>query len=479
MKNVKRIILVLMMFAILLIPSVVFAEKRNVENMSQNTIDTPLEISLDDEETVIKYSEKFKFPFYFKIVGSSSDFVKFKISVDEEKKTITFDRKATSTGLQQFKVSPHKKEEGFNYAQPGAIFNDLYNKLFFKQPLYKIESIMTLSNGKVIKTVLGNSTGFQSDDNLTGNTISNERIYVFAKSGLAENHTMMFSSDQIENASYITVEEEGRFGRESVKKYLIKSASSIQDVTSVSKETYEFSGASADVVYAFWGLTSEILNDNETNTIEEILTKILLSVGSVFRGVITAVGGENLTIDSLIFNQYENTKIGFWDGGGTYVDVFTSVINGWHNAFTKWTAYILVIILVAVGIRAILLAGTPNQKKIQGMVVGWIIAAALLYIGPMFLKYAVMINDAFVATLRDQSQYSIYSVYNTDFLEKYKINFDMQLGEDSETVKLEDQLMGLYGVIEEDLEKNETKKKELEAKLNDYDSSAFWSFFWR
>lgn len=476
MKNKKIINLMLMIFMILLVPSATFAARTKVITASgKYTEENPLELSFADEKIEIEFGEKFEFPFYFKFTGGN--YGKYTISVDEEEKVVTFKRIATSSSLDTFKVTPHKKEEGYNYVQPGATYNDAFNKLVFKTPLYKIESIFTFQNGsekpKRIETVLGNSTLRKVDNN--PDVQSDSRVYVFAASGLPESSTIKFSQGQVSNkASVVVTEDFGRFGfSDTAKKYLVTGAGSIQDITSASKETYNFSGSSADLVYAFWGVTSEILNDNETNTIEEILTKILLSVGGVFRGVVTAVGGQNLTIDSLIFNQYEDTKIGFWDGGGTYVDVFTSVINGWHNAFTKWTAYILVIVLVAVGIRAILLAGTPNQKKIQGMVVGWIIAAGLLYIGPMFLKYAVSINDAFVAALRDQSKYSIYSVYNTDFLEKYGITYDMQLGEDSETVKLEDQLMGLYGKIEEDLEENEKALKELNSKLASYQNGIF------
>lgn len=474
MKNKKRIILILLMCIFILLPSTILAaDTKVIVVTSQYTEENPLELSMSDEKIEIQYGEKFQFPFYFKFTGSGYNYGKYDISVNEEEKIITFDRIKVSSDIENFKVTPHKKEEGYNYVQPGAIFNDSFNKLSFKAPLYKIEAIFTFSDDQKIETVLGNSTS-KKNDSVGFNVASNERVYVFAASGLPESSVIKFSSTQIGKAAVVVKKEFGRFIRnENVKKYLVTGANSIQDITSASKETYTFSGSSSDVVYAFWGLTSEILNDNETNSIEEILTKILISVGDIFRNVVTAVGGQNLTIDSLVFNQYEDTKIDFWGGGGTYVDIFTSVINGWHNAFTKWTAYVLVIILVAVGIRVILFVGTPNQKKIQGMVVGWILAAALLYIGPMFLKYAVSVNDAFVAALRDQSQYSIYSVYNTDFFEKYGISGDAQQGEDSATVSLEDQLMGLYGKIEEDLQSSEDELENLNNKISDYQNGLF------
>lgn len=470
----KRIILTLLMCMFILLPSTALAANaRVIVVTSQYTEENPLELSMSDEKIEIQYNEKFVFPFYFKFTNSGQKYGKYNISVDEEEKIITFNRIATSSSIDTFKVTPHKKEEGYNYVQPGAIYNDSFNKLSFKAPLYKIEAIFKFSNDQKIETVLGNSTT-KKNDGSGFNVASNERVYVFAASGLAENETIKFTGGQENRAAVVVSKEFGRFIRnENVKKYLVKSSNSIQDITSAAKETYTFSGSSAEVVYAFWGLTSEILNDNETNSIEEILTKILISVGDIFRNVVTAVGGQNLTIDSLVFNQYEDTKIDFWGGGGTYVDIFTSVINGWHNAFTKWTAYILVIILIVVGIRAILFVGTPNQKKIQGMIVGWILAAALLYIGPMFLKYAVSINDAFVAALRDQSQYSIYSVYNTDFFEKYGISGDIQQGEDSATVSLEDQLMGLYGKIEEDLDATQEELDDLKDELGRYDNTIF------
>ena len=475
MKSKKIICIAMIMIVLLLVPSTAFAGIDTVINYGAGsyTEENPLIINMSKEKVIIDFGNKFDFPFYFKVTGGK--YGKYLISVDEVQKLVTFKRIGTTSTMGKYLVTPHKKEEGFNYVQPGALYNDSFNELEFKTPLYKIEANFIFNGNHRIETVLGNST-LKKDDRDNTNEYSNERVYVFCASGLSESETIQFSSNQTGKAAVVVKETFGRFVKnDKIKKYLVTGTNTIKDITSSedSSSTYTFGGNSAQVVYEFWGVTSEILNDNETSSIEEVLTKILLSVGSIFRGVVSAVGGQDLTIDSLIFNQYEDTMIDFWGGGGTYVDLFTSIINGWHNAFTKWTAYILVIILVAVGIRAILLAGTPNQKKIQGMVVGWIVAAALLYIGPMFLKYAVSINDAFVETLRDQSKYSIYSVYNTDFLDRYDIDYDMQHGEDSETVKLEDVLMGLYGQIESDLQANEDELKNLDNKIAGYENGVF------
>ena len=47
------------------------------------------------------------------------------------------------------------------------------------------------------------------------------------------------------------------------------------------------------------------------------------------------------------------------------------------------------------------------------------------------MKYTIQINDALVSAIRKQSKYSMASVYNLDFLDKY------QEGEDSETSMLD------------------------------------------
>lgn len=506
MKAGERIILyqkvlLVVLLVLLLIPTTSYAaSNKNVCNIvySNGTYyggggsgvtgkeDDPVELSLNYDEIVVAFgsnaaSSKFELPFCFKVVsgGSGMKYAKYQITVLDVEKKVIFKRLAASNNLEDFKVTPNKKVEGYNYVQPGAIYNDNFTNMGFRAPFYKIEATIKFNGNKKIEGVLGNST-LNTNNSIEANKASNPQVYVLCVDGLSESETIKFSSGQVSNKATVVVKEEDPgviFSDDNVKKYLVQSSNSIKDMT-MGGSTYSFSGGTTEVIYNFWGVTSEILNDNETNAIEGIIAKVLISIGSVFRAIVTAVGGPDLTIDALIFNQYENTILDFWGGNGTYVDLFTAIINGWFGAFRSITAFVLVIVLVAMGVRAILLSGTPNQKKISDMFVGWIIAVALLYFGPYFLKYAVTMNDTFVDALRSSSKYSIYSVYNTDFLNKYDLENNMQLAEDSEIVKVEDMLMKLYSKIEEELENNTEELEEAERKIERFNNSFIMSTFY-
>ena len=506
MKTEKRKIfynkvLLFVLLVLLLVPSISYAaSNKNVCNIvyangtyygggssATGEEDNPVSFSLNYDEIVVSFgsnaaSTKFELPFCFKIVdgGSGMKYGKYQVTVLDEEKKVIFKRLAASNSLDNFLVTPNKKVEGYNYAQPGGVYNDNFTNMGFRAPFYKIEATIKFGGNKRIESVLGNST-LNQNNSAAANMASNPQVYVFCVSGLSESETIKFSSGQVSNKATVVVKEETSgviISNDNVKKYLVQSSNSIKDMT-MGGATYSFSGGKAEVIYNFWGVTSEILNDNETNSMEEIIAKVLISIGSVFRAVVTAVGGPSLTIDALIFNQYDNTILDFWGGTGTYVDLFTSVINGWFRAFRIFAAFALVIILVAMGVRAISLAGSPNQKKIPDMFAGWVIAVGLLYFGPYFLKYAVTMNDTFVNALRSASKYSIYSVYNTDFLNKYDLENNMQLAEDSEIVKVEDTLMKLYSQIEEDLETSTEELEDVERKIQRFNNSFILDLFYK
>ena len=447
------------------------------------TIEDPITFDLGYDEIVVNYgddgtnADKIKYPFYFQLLPGSSGmkYGKYLVTLIETEKKVVFKRLEATNTIDELLVIPDKKTTLENFIQPGGVYNPAYDYTLFSPPLYKIESHFHFNIGTgwaddtvyKIETVLGNST-LKSKDKAEADDATNTKVFVFACNNLKESECVKFVDTQVGDAvvTVKTVDDEmWSIDNEKVKTFQAVGATSIKEISS-DGATYEFGDSSGKVVYAFWGLTSLILNDNEVNEIEEIVTKLLLSIGGMFRAIVTAVGGRDLTIDALIFNTYQNTVLDFWGETGTYTDVFKTVINGWFAAFKTFASIILVIVLVAMGVKALLYAGTAKEKKIQNMLVGWVLAVGLMYVGPYFMKYAVAINDAFVKTIRAQSKYSVYSVYNADFLSEYGLETDMQIGEDSETVKLLDTLRELYSKIEANLDDAEERKAEAEEKIN-------------
>lgn len=501
MNKRKMSLMIVTIVVMLLIPSTIFADEVEKKILSitysnkkysyangehgtvKGTMEEPVVFDLGYDEIVVNYGsdgtdrDKIEYPFYFELVPGSSGmkYGKYLVTLIETEKKVVFKRLEATNTIDDLLVIPDKKTTLENFVQPGGVYNPAYDYTLFAPPLYKIESHFHFNIGTgwaddtvyKIETVLGNST-LKSSDKAEADDATNTKVFVFACNNLPESQCVKFADTQVGDAvvTVKTIDDVAwSIDNEKVKTFQAVGSTSIKEISS-DGATYEFGGSTGKVVYAFWGLTSLILNDNEVNEIEEVVTKLLLSIGGMFRAIVTAVGGKDLTIDALIFNTYQNTMLDFWGENGTYTDVFKTVINGWFAAFKTFASVILVIVLVAMGVKALLYAGTAKEKKIQGMLVGWVLAVGLMYIGPYFMKYAVAINDAFVKTIRAQSKYSVYSVYNADFLNEYGLETDMQIGEDSETVKLLDTLRELYAKIEQNLDDAEERKAEAEQQIN-------------
>ena len=231
MKNVLKL-MIMMMLIILSIPSTIFAAGNTKKTATyvyekpyykldggsqsyEGIEDNPIIFDPTCDEIVVQYDEKGKGKqFYFSITPDSAEFkyIKYMVTILEDEKKIVFKRLSTSSDLNEFLVTPNKAGVGMNFIQPGAMYNENFDKNRFNIPLYKIESIFKFNiNGskyKQIETVLGNST-LRSGANASGDD-SHSKVYVFSVSRLPENEIVQFSSKQCEgyNAkAVITVKE--------------------------------------------------------------------------------------------------------------------------------------------------------------------------------------------------------------------------------------------------------------------------------
>lgn len=502
--NMKTIFILIITLIAFCVPSMAYADSSNVYTITysngkytsplqttpvKGTLEDPIHVDLTFDEVIVNFGNntadaQMQLPFYFDITdadNTTTNYVKYTITVIQTEKKVVFKRLAASDDITKFEVLPDKAATTENFIQPGAVYDEDVDYSLFTRPLYWVESYfhfnkpdnvawdagITADNTiSKIETVLGNTT-LKDSAIATSGDAADRSTYVFCENYLNENQCVKFVTTQHNDAvvTVSTLVDDFWIDKEEVRTYKSTGEYTMKDITSNDGTEYTFNGTEGRVVYAFWGLTSQVLSDNEVNGIEEIATKILLSIGSLFRAIVSKVGGQALTIDALIFNTYPKTMLDFWGTEGTYTDIFKLVINGWHNAFRVWTVLILGVVLVAMGVKTLLYAGTSKEKKIQNMLVGWVLAVGLLYLGPYFMKYAVAINDSFVEVIRAQSEYSVYSVYNADFLNEYEIEFDMQYGEDSETAKIIETLQELYGKIETNLEAAEQAKEQALADL--------------
>lgn len=405
--NVFKISMILMI--LFGISSVSYAKEYTLdENTSDvGTKENPLIISIGDYETIVSYSN-FKLPFYYKMSSDGDNWIGlYKIALDQERKRVIFtlDSARSSTGSEGdcYYASPGDRKTGVNYLQSGAILDDnaVVNGQIHIYPVYTIKEIQNYGKSwgkdKIKTVILGNAY----DDIALG---VNTKKYVF----VSENHTvkelMKMSSKQNSRRVNPSLDNGSR-------------------ITYGNNET-------PTITYAFYGVSSEVLDDNETNAIEKLITKVGISLGDAFLRFIRKLKGGWLSIDVLIFNQYKPTIVDFFgtsSSSGMYTSAMQNIINFWFKTFSRFAQVILLITLPILGIRAMLFAGTPKQKNLTGLLSGWVVAVAFMFFGPYIMKYTIQINDALVSAIRKQSKYSMASVYNLDFLDQY------QEGEDSKT----------------------------------------------
>ncbi len=434
----------------------------------------------------------------YKIGGNKVYYAKYMIDEKTQDKKFVMERiGAKGKNSEWYVVTPDNETTGKTYLQPGAIYHDKSEDMGYTAPLFSFTSSVLLfqeaanlfSDGLVavfdsdkywlFEQRLGNA--FITADTMAANAASYPAAYVFAITGIKDDNgntgakdvftgkpldgeddgtnidtedLFKFSSIQISDSVGVTIKEK--------KGMNIWDWNPIVGITNLILGKFSFSPAVYNVknehklsnsrlaidfddpdhpieirsfVYLCNGPSSDGLDGSDANAVEKVVSKLLISIGSVFRGAVSAMdGGKDLSIDALIFNEYKPTKIDFFEPeDGVYTTTFRNVIESWFKAFKYLAILVLIILIPAIAIKVVLYAGTPNQKKVPGMISGWVVAVALMMFGPYLMKYMVKLNNVIVKIFRDNSDYSIYSVYNADYIASHQWAQDFQVGEDSET----------------------------------------------
>ena len=424
----------------------------------------PFQISLKYDEIVVNYAgiDKFEFPFYFQIYQQGNLYIgKYLIDVNYEEKVVVFTKiGATSTvgGDGGYAVSPGTRNEGSSYVQAGAVYDENSVDFGFTYPLYKIVATEKIQNWAIggwmdywITTTLGN-THLQVGNSIADNAATYPSAYVFCASDIKRNQAYKFTDAQV--GKFIDI----KIGDTNTRRKIVSNS----EIQGVQLDNSNMAG----IIYAFYGSSSEILDQNQADTIEQVLSKILISIGDIFMKTVRDVGGETLNIDAIVFNEYDPVIVDYFETRGSYLGVIQSVVNGWYEAFSVWTRVVLLVVLVAIGVKAMILSGTSGQSKINGLISGWVMAVMFFIIGPYFMKYTIALNDGMVKILRDQSKYSLYSVFNVDFNDESG-DKRFQYGEDSQT-KYIDYLYGLQEDINEDIDLISGEIAEKKKQMSDY-----------
>ena len=489
----------------------------NSDKKTWGTVKNPYQLVMGESLIDIyygDYAEAIKNGIHFEFVTGKYDAANYIVENNVDKGRLRF--KIQGTGPDYLKVT---SEQGVNYFQAGGICylpdyledddkkieNNLEqeSKMEVQIPYYSITAIES-ANTSYVKTVKAKQTSNRpvpdsvttaqkelvhevnlgngyliTDDTMLTNLSTYGTSYVFSKSNIDVNEAYKLSDVQVSKFDGISLNYVGvGMGMFTDANNLTtieikgKSYDSTRDPDEVT-ETYTFND-NLKVVYRFDGTNSEI-NDSEgeeVSAIEKLISKIGMSIIDVFVDISKIGGGEDgknyVTIDSLVFNEYENTIVDFWGDTNYLSGKSKEMINFWFNVFKVWAIILYIILLVYIGIKTMLYTGTAEQKKVKGMIEGWLIGVLMLICLPFLFKYLIIINDTIVDILRTNSKYSVYAYYT--FEDMYK-RWGYEKGEDSATdvvEKLRDALAQLtvdIETIDSNINSNEQKIAELQQEI--------------
>lgn len=150
-----------------------------------------------------------------------------------------------------------------------------------------------------------------------------------------------------------------------------------------------------------------VAEEDKANLFERAVSICFVYVAAQLYGIVgialgTADGGAPVTIESLFFNHYSNTRLTIFDGmeGGTneYLDEgFKEKVNEIYKSFTSLAVIAYMVILIYIGIRILLNTGTAKNAKYKEFILYWVIGVAILFLFPYVMKYTIVVNNAFVS----------------------------------------------------------------------------------
>ena len=152
---------------------------------------------------------------------------------------------------------------------------------------------------------------------------------------------------------------------------------------------------------------AENKENDKANLLERAISGFFL-MGALGTYVsICVVAGESISIESLIFNKYGNTRLSFFDGNfdktnnsiiNPYIkdNGIITALNDFTAMFTKTAIIAYMMILVYMGIRILLGATAERGSKYKELLTYWVQGLVVLFFFPFVIKGTIMLNDAFV-----------------------------------------------------------------------------------
>ena len=137
---------------------------------------------------------------------------------------------------------------------------------------------------------------------------------------------------------------------------------------------------------------------------EHVITWLLLLVGDSVRFIITAVLGDNISIDNILFNEFSSTRLSIFDSsrgegnkneyletsGMLDSDEGEGVITKYFMIFRNISLVAYIVMLLYMGVN-ILMSSTGNKKaKFKDRIMDWIKGIIILIFFPYVMKYTIV-----------------------------------------------------------------------------------------
>lgn len=176
-------------------------------------------------------------------------------------------------------------------------------------------------------------------------------------------------------------------------------------------QVYHFSGFAGNLQGLLSSITFTHKSKGVLETLESWIASLIYGIAAGLHYLVGAAlgGGESITIDDLVFNQYDETKLSFYEkegtGGSTLIhgDGETNgldvVIKQWYNIFMRIALMGYMAILVYMGVRIMFSSTAEKKADYKRLFVDWVIGITILLLFPYVIKGMIEVNNAFVKTI--------------------------------------------------------------------------------
>lgn len=176
---------------------------------------------------------------------------------------------------------------------------------------------------------------------------------------------------------------------------------------------FQINTLSQNLSYRYAQETATPIADTAFEKITQALAKFFILIGKTANWVLSIALGRTLTIDDIVFNRYDDIRLDFftYDSDGNEVTVTSGLVNSLkspinkcYKVFSQIAIVGYMIILVYVGIVMMLNASSPDKKASgKKAFMCWVTGIIILFTYPFFMRYLILLEDAFVTDIGKQS----------------------------------------------------------------------------